>query len=100
MTALALLLLFSAFQIIQFHHHHDDVPVKTPTDKSARITVSQKCDICDYVLKKQNSHLEHQEITIPVVQSLPLSHVGFHYQTHWYFAYPILTDNKGPPAHS
>lgn len=94
--AMCLLLLFCTFQYIQHHHHHGQITVKAGNDKSTNI--HPKCDICDFVAKKQNSYLEHSDIGVPAVATLPLSSIGFHYQTNWYFAYAILTDNKGPPS--
>ncbi|MGF1925501.1 MAG: hypothetical protein ACQUHE_15090 [Bacteroidia bacterium] len=94
--ALCLLVLFGVFQFVQFYHHHDNRSSKTVTAKSNKI--DHKCVICDFVAKKQNSHLEHQETALPVAILLPISSEGFHYQTNWYAAYTILTDNKGPPA--
>lgn len=92
-----MVLLFSFFQYIQYHHHHADLPIKSSSAKSS--SVHPKCDICDFVAKKQNSHLEFQEIEVPSATALPLSIIGFHYQANAYFAYAILTDNKGPPSH-
>ena len=89
-------MLFCVFQLVQFHHHHGSDSLNTATSKSTNI--HPKCDICDFVTKKQNSNLAHQEITVPQSVMIPVSFDGFHYQTNWSFAYAILTDNKGPPS--
>jgi hypothetical protein len=92
-----LLVLFCVFQFVQYHHHHGNGSNQAASTKSSNI--HPKCDICDFVAKKQNSHLEPIQITVPVTVVLPVSTSGFHYQTNWYFAYAILTDNKGPPSY-
>lgn len=93
-----LLMLFSVFQFIQYHHHHHPSHKKTATEKS--INISQQCELCDFVLKKQNSHLEALHLSLPAAPDLPISKEGFHYQANWSAAYALLTDNKGPPLAS
>ena len=93
---MAMLLVFVLFQWFQFYHDHPTSDTTTPNSKTSQLY--QKCEVCVYVLGKENSCITYTGLATPTPTSFLLSVVKFlPYQLGNTNLVAIPFDNKGPP---
>ncbi|KQC01736.1 hypothetical protein [Pedobacter sp. Hv1] len=93
---MALLLVFVFFQWFQFHHHHPSFGTSTQSSKNAQLY--QKCEVCEFVLSKENSCITVSSLSAPTPTSFILIAIQFlPYQLGKTNLVAIPLDNKGPP---
>lgn len=92
--AIALLLLFGTFQYLQFHHHDFHSQTNTIDKKNS---ISSKCEICNFVLKKQNSFLNNATLLSQPMQWLIVKPVLIFHLLIWERPALFHAFNKGPP---
>lgn len=89
-----LLLLFLLFQgFLNFHQH--DIASKIGGDKGS--SLHHKCDVCDFVAKKQTSVVPIVSASLPQPILTLLRAGAIFDQTQTYTYSPNLRDNRGPP---
>ncbi|GEM_PF-2015250 len=93
---MAMLLVFVLFQWFQFYHYHPTTDTTTSNSKTSQLY--QKCEVCAYVLGKENSCITHTGLTAPIPTCFILSAVKFlPHQLGNINLVAIPFDNKGPP---
>lgn len=93
---MAMLLVFVGFQWFQFHHHHPSYGTTAQNSKTSQLY--QKCEVCEFVLNKENSCITTASLTAPTPTSFTLTAVKFFpYQLGNIDLIAIPFDNKGPP---
>lgn len=93
---MAMLLVFVFFQWFQFHHHH---PSFGPTQQNSKtVQLYQKCEVCEFVLSKENSCITTASLSAPTPTCVTLTAIQFlPYQLGETNLVAIPFDNKGPP---
>jgi hypothetical protein len=93
---MAMLLVFVLFQWFQFDHDHPTADTTTPNSKTSQLY--QKCEVCAYLLGKENSCITYAGLAAPTPTSFSLSAVKFlPLQLGNTNLVAIPFDNKGPP---